>query len=751
MQRGIKGLLLGMMLGFLGCLFGLSPYGIAFEKNTGLDWLFTTRGTIKPPPGIAVIAVDGFTGEKLGFPELPREWPRSIHGELVDALVDLGASTIVFDIDFHKQRSVEDEQVFANAIKRSERVVLLQNLTGKGKQVEDKSSKSQADIWVEKLLSPVPVLSEVARGLGPFPLPQSEASVFEFWVFKSSAQEIPTIPAVGLQIHALRAYDQFYRLLNDSGLADFMELPGSASEITTVQDVHYLMTGIRNVLSEMPELGEKLINESNKSWVNNEAEETRRLLRSLVSMYLGGDKRLLNFYGPPGTVETIPYQTIIPSQASNPGEEDPDLADKVVFVGYSDRFDPSQPDGFYTVFTTDQGVDLSGVEITATAFGNLLYEQSLQILEVEYYLLILFIFGLFVSSLIYYTPAILSVPASVIVVAGYAFFVQTLFSDSYLWLPLATPVLIQFPVALFIGLSAQYLQQRHKAINISDAISLYVPEEISKSLTSDDFKLESTDQVAFSTCLATDMEGFATIAEKMNPGEAAAFLNDYFETLAKTLRDFDVTVTEFRADSIMCAWTGHESDIELRKKPIFASLKAADAIEEFKIRHDEFKSPLRIGLETGEVFVGHSGGGGHFVYSIVGDCANTASRVEGLNKLLGTQILATESVVEGVGNLLIRPLGRFVFLGKTEPVSIVEILNLPEQATQKQIELCERFASAIDLFFTMNWRAASMEFESIQGEFPLDGPCRFYISECQERINTASLADDAFIINLTSK
>ncbi len=202
MRRGIKGLLLGAMLAVAGSLFGLSPWGAVFERSVGLEWLFSTRGAIEPPRETVVVAIDGFTGEKLGIPALPRDWPRSIHGELVDALVERGVSAIVFDLDFHKQRSAEDERVFADAIKRSERVVLFQQLIGKGHPLADKSGQSRGDLWVEKLLTPIPALADAARGLGPFPLPRSEASVYEFWVFKTSAQEMATMPAVGLQVHA---------------------------------------------------------------------------------------------------------------------------------------------------------------------------------------------------------------------------------------------------------------------------------------------------------------------------------------------------------------------------------------------------------------------------------------------------------------------------------------------------------------------------------------------------------------------
>jgi len=751
MRRAVKGLLLGMVIGLIGSLLGLSPYGTVFERSVGLDWLFKTRGEINPPPGVVVIAIDGTTGVRLDIPELPRDWPRSIHGELVDALVKYGASAIVFDIDFQRERSPVDEQIFADAVRRSERVVLFQHLTGKGQAIEDASGKVHGSVWIEELISPVPVLAEAARGLGPFPLPKLDAAVYEFWVFKSSAREAPTMPAVGFQLHALKAYKQFYRLLKNSGVTRKLELPESAAKFSSAEDLRQLMTGIRATLVAEPALVDNLVQELSAPWVQSESAEIRHLLNSLVAMYLGSNERYLNFYGPPGTIKTIPFHAVIKGADLNTSVEDLDLTNKVAFVGFSDLYDPGQPDRFYTVFTDEDSIDLSGVEIAATAFGNLLHDQSLRIPDAITTLAILFGFGLFMALLIYYTPAILGVPASIVIAVGYVFYTQFVFNGSFLWLPLATPVLVQFPLALFVGLLIQYLQQRHQVQHISEAIKLYVPDAVSKALANEDLKPENIDQVTFSTCLATDMQGFSTLAESMDPGKLAEFLNDYFDTLAQPLRNHDATVTEFRADAIMCAWIGQPSDIDVRRKPILASLEAADAIEDFKARHDAFEAALRIGMESGEVYVGHSGGGGHFVYSIIGDCANTASRIEGLNKHLNTEILATESIIEGIDELLIRPIGQFVFVGKTEPLPIIEILSLATDATALETELCERFAAGINLFMKTEWKKASKVFKSILKIFPYDGPSRFYFSQCQQRINAASLPDNPHVIKMTEK
>lgn len=751
MKRWFKALTLGITIGTIGGLLGLSTYGTIFERKIGLTWLFHVRGEVSPPPQAVIIAIDGFTGEKLGFSNLIREWPRSIHGQLIDALKQKGAEAIIFDIDFHRPRSEKDEKVFADSAHNAQNVVLFQRLTGKQKPITDSNGKIQGTVWVERLLSPVPVLSQAVRGLGPFPLPKDEAAVYQFWAFKSSARESPTIPAVALQVYALKIYPLFLRLLENSGINTFLSLPSKAANIRDAKQLRDLMIAIRNTMTDNPSFVQRLLQEAQQNWVIEQDIDTRKLLYGLINMYIGDNDRYLNFYGSAATIKTVPYHAVIKGSDPNVVPADLDFTNKVVFVGLSDPYDPGQPDRFYTVFTNKNGVDLSGVEIAATAFGNLLHNQSIQVPDPVTTFFIIFSFGLLFSLLIYMAPAIFSIPVSILLIGLYVYISQTVFNQHFIWLPLATPVLVQFPVALFIGLMIQYLQQRHQVKHISEAISFYVPEEVSKALTDNSPSPNSINQTTFSTCLATDMAGFSTLSEKMDPGELAEFLNDYFDSLAKPLRHHGVNVTEFRADAIMCAWTGSENEQSTRENPILASLDAAIAIEEFKARHDVFNASLRIGMECGTVYVGHSGGGGHYVYSIVGDSANTASRIEGLNKHMDTQILTTKPVTEDIDNLLLRPLGEFVFVGKTEPLPVVEILATQTDASSQQKERCERFAAGYELFLKAQWQQASDVFRKILGDFPHDGPSKFYFSQCQQRISNSTLSENPFIIHMTQK
>jgi adenylate cyclase len=318
-------------------------------------------------------------------------------------------------------------------------------------------------------------------------------------------------------------------------------------------------------------------------------------------------------------------------------------------------------------------------------------------------------------------------------------------------LPLATPLLAQFPLALFMGLIGQYLLERRRGQRISKALGYYLPESIARDLTNNRSDPNAFNKVVYGTCLATDMSGFSTISEQLPPDQLAVFLNDYFDTLAQALKRHQVSVTEFRADAIMCAWTSESPSVAVRQNAVLAALDAAEAIEAFKQRHTMLKASLRIGLESGHFYIGHAGGGGHFVFSIVGDTANTASRIESLNKHLGTSILATRSALEGLEGLLLRPLGDFVFVGKTEALPIVEIMASTAHMSERQQRLTDAFAAALVFFHAAEWSNAEDAFEALLREFPDDGPARFYLARCRSYLSGAQPPEDPRVIWMDAK
>lgn len=749
-RRAAIGLAVGLITGLAGAMFGLTNWGGSFERSTGLPWLFNMRGPVTAPSEVAVVAIDGRTGDQLGLPSLPREWSRTVHARLVDELTRQGASAIVFDMQFNTPKVAADDQAFASAVDKSDRVVLIELVGGKRQPLTDENGRLTGSVWVEELIQPMPALVESAKGLATFPLPKIDAAVYEFWVFKESVGDAPTLPAVALQVHALKAYPAWASLFGQLNVPELEALPRDTSQIGKATQVRRLMRGLRSAFENDPEAGDRLAGLIEAGSAQRSAEE-QKLLKALKGLYSGNAQRMINFYGPPGSIQTIPYQTLMQAGEGNPGKKNFDLRGKTVFVGFSDLYDPGHPDRFYTVFTSDDGVDLSGVEIAATAFGNLLTDRSIRLLGGWETLAVLVTFGVVIGMLAYFFPAMIGVPLAIALAIAYGATAQWLFNSGDYWMPLATPLLAQFPLALFLGLIGQYLLERRRGQRISKALSYYVPEAVARDLTNNQSKPDAFNKVVYGTCFATDMSGFSTISEQLPPDKLAVFLNDYFDTLARSLKRNQVDVTEFRADAIMCAWTADSPNVDVRRKAVLAALGAAEAIGEFKQRNAMLQASLRVGLEAGHFYIGHAGGGGHFVFSIVGDTANTASRIESLNKHTGTQILATQAVVEGLDGLLLRPLGEFQFVGKTEAIPIVEIMASTAEATDRQRQLADRFAEALAVFHTAEWEKAAKAFEAVLKDFPDDGPSRFYLARCQLYLSGTQPPDNPRVIRMDAK
>lgn len=745
MRRLARSLLVGIVTALCGAALVGTPLGTTFERTVGLDWLFNMRGVVPPPPDAVVVAINSMTGKALGLPKQPRDWPRTKHADLVKRLVEHNAGVIVFDIDFSRTKFGNEDAVFASAIADAKRVVLFEWLAGRSEQLVDARGGDGGRVWVEEKQPPTTVLALAARGLAPFPLPKVGKAAFDFWAFKPSAGDAATTAAIALQLSALDLYDQWLAILREARAAGLERLPQHGTDLQQPEQIQSSMRALRDIFQGDPSLQQAV------AWVIDKRTDLnarqRRLLSALAALYAGPESYNLNLYGPPGTVRTIPYEAVLGNEGT---DKVGDLSGKVVFVGYSDLYDPDQPDRFNTAFTRSDGIDLSGVEIMATSYANLLTQKEVWSSD-SVTTLICVGFGLTIGVAVYLLPAMISVPLAFVLAALYAAIAQWQFSATNLWLPLAIPALVQLPLALLIGLMGQYLLERRKERQFARAIRYYLPENIVRDLTEKQIDPASVNKVVFGTCLATDMSGSTALAEAKSPEELASFMNEYFDAVAQVLKRHSVDVTEFHADTIMCAWTGSDRSSSASRKAALAAIEVSDAIQHFAREHGSERLNPRIGLQEGHFYLGHTGGGGRFAYSILGDPANTAARLESLNKHLGTRVLAGASVVSEADGLLVRPLGSFRLAGKSDPTAIVEIMAKRNSASSEQLDLCARFADALAAFVGQHWATAADLFTAILERTADDGPSQFYASLCSRYVNQGLIPDEPGIIQMTDK
>ncbi len=725
------------MTGVVAALVGIlvMPFGHGLEERFGLSWLFLMRGQVSAPADAAVVSLDRRSAEELGLPAKPRDWPRRVFAHLIERLVELKASVVVLDLVLDRPREPADDAALAAAIAAAKRVVLFEFLDGNNRPVESGAAPA-AVLNREQLRGPLPAFAEGAVGSAWFPLPKMPT---QFWTFRANPDVRPTLPVVAVQRYSLAAYPEWRALLSEAGMLGADALPADRSALEGAESLQQLILAVRDAFLADSGLAERA---STLLEAKPLPDVERRRLRALITLYSGPDSRYLNFYGPPGSVLTVPaYQVFGDTAAASEA-----LAGRVVFVGLSDLHN-SHEDDFPTVFSRSDGVDIAGVEIAATAFANLLDDRLVQPAALWTELAWLGLFGCVIGLIARLLPAAVAVPAALLTAILLYSGAYIAFTRDQLWLPVSIPLLIQLPLGMFMGLLLQYRDARRARANISRGMQYYLPDKIARGFAEAPVDPSTLKEHVFAVCMVTDASRFTTLAEVMTPKELSAVLDQYFAILFGLVERHGGLVTDVVGDGTTSVWTTPRPERTARLNACRAALEISRAIDAFNQHNHPRTMPTRIGLNAGWAMVGNVGGSGRYVYSVVGDCVNTASRLESLNKQLGTRIIAAGALVEDLDEIVSRPLGQFQLCGKGEAMQLVELVGIAGEAERAGPP---QFAAALAAFEQGRWREAGGHFARVLASDPGDGPARFYQTRC-ERYLTGVPPAVAGVIQLEQK
>jgi adenylate cyclase len=728
MRALIRASITGLVAALVGLLVVLSPVGTALEERFGLSWLFWTRGPVSAPTDVVVVSLGSDSAERLGLPDRLREWPRRVYAELVERLVEADSAVIVFDLRLDEPREAADDAALTQAIADARRVVLFEHLERKHRPMPGEEDKIAGILATEQRHPPLADFEQAAVGIGPFPLPKVPARVSQFWAFRPGGE--PTLPVVALQRYAAMVHEDWRALLRQAGLPDADQLRSDLAPLADVGGLSRYMIALRKAFRADPELGQKIA-----AQLATTIDETgsRRLLAALLDAYRGPDSRYLNFYGSAGRVPTIPLHAVLDPGAGVGSEPQVELTGRAVFVGQSDLLNPHS-DGFITAFSRADGVDLSGVEIAATALANLLDGRLIEPAGAALSLALLAAFGLAIGVAGGALHAPIAVATALLLAGSFYAASQFVFTQHDVWLPVVTPLLVQLPLGLFLGLLLQYRDAQRARTNISRGLHYYLPHKVASGFAEAALDPAALKERLFATCMLTDAFRFTTVAEAMTPEELSAFLNQYFSILFGIVERRGGLVTDVVGDGTTSVWTAATASRGCRLQACLAALEIDRAVAAFN-RSRPPGLPTRIGLNAGQVVLGNVGGSGHFAYSVVGDCVNTASRLESLNKQLGTRIIATREVIEDLDEIVSRPLGRFQLCGKGEALQLFELVGTA--ADHQHAGPVPEFAAALATFEQGRWHDAGRRFAAVLASNPGDGPARFYQSRCERYLSGA--------------
>jgi adenylate cyclase len=214
-------------------------------------------------------------------------------------------------------------------------------------------------------------------------------------------------------------------------------------------------------------------------------------------------------------------------------------------------------------------------------------------------------------------------------------------------------------------------------------------------------------------------------------------LSRYFEALGAAISDNRGMIDKYIGDSVMAFWNAPEPDPDHIAHAVIAALQAADASRKLADKWRQRGRPAfrtRIGLHTGPALVGNVGARERINYTLVGAVANQASRLEGLNKIYGTDILASGEVARPtVVRFVWRHIDRVVAAGTTEALDIYEPLGELATAGEHAVFL-DLWRTAHDAYDKGRFEEALAGFKAAQASRPDDVPCRVFIERCHHLV-----------------
>jgi|FLOH01.1.fsa_nt_gi adenylate cyclase len=407
------------------------------------------------------------------------------------------------------------------------------------------------------------------------------------------------------------------------------------------------------------------------------------------------------------------------------------LKDKVVFVGVS-------ASGLFDQRTSGLSKNHPGLDIQATIFDNLVSHTFIKPLSFVYTLLYMLLFGAITTWMMMHASRwkhfifpVIVIPLFILVL-GYMYY----FYD--FWLNITLLFSTVFLIVILTGILGYLLEGRQKRY-LRTAFSHYVSPSIVDKLVQYPEQLKLGGESRELSIFFSDIEGFTSVSERLKPELLIEMLHEYLENLSTIIMDFDGTIDKYEGDAIIAFWNAPLDTKEHETLAVKAALACQKRLSQmnpgFKKKYGvELKT--RIGINTGKVIVGNLGSKKHFDYSFIGDAGNLAARLEGVNKVFGTDILVSKATRDKINNIEFRKIGTIKVVGRGEAVEVYQPLH-------EKNEYEELFTKALALFESYEFEESKKVFTSF---LEFDNVAEYYLNIIREIENKRLTFDGAIVL-----
>ena len=415
---------------------------------------------------------------------------------------------------------------------------------------------------------------------------------------------------------------------------------------------------------------------------------------------------LIPYRGPQGSFIYVSATDVLTHKV-NPAK----LKNKIVLLGTTAA-------GLMDLRATPMQSIYAGVEVHANMIVGILdnnIKENPSYTQGAEFLLLLLV-GLFLALMLPTLSPLSAIMATFLTIMVILTFNLLAWEYGNLVLPLAS-LLVMIMSIYFINMSyGFFIESRNKRL-LAGLFGQYVPPELVNEMAEnlDSYSLEGESREM--TVLFSDIRGFTTISEGLDPKQLTHLMNDFLTPMTHVIHHNRGTIDKYMGDAIMAFWGAPLHDNNHAKHAIQAAFGMIVALEKLQQEFVAKGFPpisIGIGLNTGEMIVGNMGSKFRMAYTVMGDAVNLGSRLESLTKNYGVYIIVSEYTKAQVPEYIYRELDIVRVKGKDNPVAIFEPISIGDLIDQATKNNLARYIEAIRLYRSQSWDLAEVEFLQLQ-------------------------------------
>ena len=374
--------------------------------------------------------------------------------------------------------------------------------------------------------------------------------------------------------------------------------------------------------------------------------------------------------------------------------------------------------GLLDLRVTPVGEAYPGVEVHANMISGLLDGRVFVTPDyvVGFEITVLFIAGLILALALPLLNALKAVALSLLVVGSLIALNFWMYLGYGLVLPLASALLMAL-TSFALNMSYGYFVESKSKRQIANMFAAYVPPELVDEMVKDpdSYSMQAVNKEL--TVMFCDMRGFTNLSEKMEPTALQALLNNLFSRLTEIIQANRGTTDKYMGDCVMAFWGAPVDTPNHAQLAIKASIEMCEAVRKINAEHRDKGIPeigVGIGLNTGIMCVGNMGSDIRRSYTVIGDAVNLGSRLEGLSKNYGVEIVVSETTKKIGQEFGWQELDKVRVKGKEQAVSIFMPLGLAAELPKSQQEELKTWSLLLKAYRNQDWEQCEVQLLNLQ-------------------------------------